>query len=75
MYQLSYEIWLAFFPKLEMISVNLLLLHVSNFTSVNPLWESIVWNNDRKIEKGEEEKEKEKKEKKDMFVNFTQQKK
>ena len=58
-----------------MISVNLLLLHVSNFTSVNPLWESIVWNNNRKIEKGEEEKEKEKKEKKDMFVNFTQQKK
>lgn len=41
---------------------------------MNPLWESIACNNNRERE-GEEEKEKERKEKKDMFVNFTQQKK
>ena len=59
-----------------MINVNLLPLHIANFTSVNPLWESIACNNNRKREREEEEeKEKERKEKKDIFVNFTQQKK
>ena len=34
-----------------MISANLLPLHTSNVTSVNPLWESIVCNYNRKIER------------------------
>lgn len=45
-----------------MINVNLLPLHISNFTSVNPLWESIACNNNRKRERegggGEREGEK-----------------
>ena len=34
-----------------MISANLLPLHTSNVTSVNPLWESVVCNYNRKIER------------------------
>lgn len=47
-----------------MISANLLPLHTLNVTSVNPLWESIVCNYNRKIERegggGEREGEKRK---------------
>lgn len=47
-----------------MISANLLPLHTLNVTSVNPLWESIVCNYNRKIKRegggGEREGEKRK---------------